>query len=61
MQTKLTLILDEELIKEVKSIANRQGQSVSKVENLFPGSGGELCRVMSANRKSRSQILQGKF
>jgi hypothetical protein len=35
MQTKLTLRLDEELIKEVKSIANRQGQSVSKMVAVY--------------------------
>jgi len=36
MQTKLTLRLDEELIREVKSIADRKGQSLSKmVANYF--------------------------
>jgi predicted transcriptional regulator len=35
MQTKLTLRLDEELIKEAKSIANRQGQSVSKMVAVY--------------------------
>jgi hypothetical protein len=36
MQTKLTLRLDEELIREVKSIADRKGQSVSGiVANYF--------------------------
>ena len=35
MQTKLTLRLDEELIKEVKVIANRQGQSVSKMVAVY--------------------------
>ena len=36
MQTKLTLRLEEELIREVKIIANRKGQPVSKmVANYF--------------------------
>lgn len=36
MQTKLTLRLDDELIREVKTIADRRGQSVSKiVANYF--------------------------
>jgi hypothetical protein len=36
MQTKLTLRLDDELIREVKSIADHKGQSVSKlVANYF--------------------------
>ena len=36
MQTKLTLRLDDELIREVKIIADRRGQPVSKiVANYF--------------------------
>jgi len=36
MQTKLTLRLDEELIREVKNLADRKGQPVSKiVANYF--------------------------
>jgi hypothetical protein len=36
MQTKLTLRLDEELIREVKIIADRRGKSLSKiVANYF--------------------------
>jgi hypothetical protein len=36
MQTKLTLRLDEELIRQVKTIADHKGQSVSKmVANYF--------------------------
>jgi hypothetical protein len=36
MQTKLTLRLDDELIREVKTIADRRGQPVSKmVANYF--------------------------
>ncbi|MFH0787377.1 MAG: DUF6364 family protein [Pseudomonadota bacterium] len=36
MQTKLTLRLDERLIREAKSLANRKGQSVSQiVANYF--------------------------
>ena len=36
MQTKLTLRLDEDLIREAKTIAERKGQSLSKiVANFF--------------------------
>jgi predicted transcriptional regulator len=36
MQTKLTLRLDDELIREVKAIAGRRGQPISRiVANYF--------------------------
>lgn len=61
MQTKLTLRLDEELIREVKSIADRKGQSVSKIVANYFNSLREKPKVPKTNLTPIVQSLKGSL
>ena len=61
MQTKLTLRLDEELIREVKSIADRKGQSVSKIVANYFNSLREKPKATKTNLTPIVQSLKGSL
>jgi hypothetical protein len=59
VQTKLTLRLDEELIQEVKSIADRKGQSVSKIVANYFNSLREKTKAPKTNLTPIVRSLKG--
>ena len=61
MQTKLTLRLDEELIREVKSIADRKGQSVSKIVANYFNSLREKPKAKKSHLTPIVQSLKGSL